>query len=122
MDRQTEKQRQGRAAIGRVPARWQGCHLAGGDWCLAQGTSFGRLRYRRRENFRKERLARNARHPLDQNRPLRRDLSSLPARHGRLVDGRREELAELGKSHPVVLLTIKGYGGGDCLLRFHGSR
>ncbi|WP_457663163.1 hypothetical protein [Sinorhizobium medicae] len=39
-----------------------------------------------------------------------------------LSTGGREELAELGKSHPVVLLTIKGYGGGDCLLRFHGSR
>lgn len=44
MDRQMEKQRQGRAAIGRVPARSQGRQLGGGDWCLAQGTSFSRLR------------------------------------------------------------------------------
>lgn len=65
MDRQTEKQKQGRADAGRVPAKWQGRQLGGGDRCLAQGTSFGCIRYRRPENFRKERLARNARHPLD---------------------------------------------------------
>ncbi|MGZ2475018.1 hypothetical protein ACVI1N_003309 [Sinorhizobium medicae] len=43
MDRQREKQRQGRAETGRVPASGQGCQLEGGDWCLAQGKSFGRL-------------------------------------------------------------------------------
>lgn len=43
MDRQIEKQRQGRAAIGRVPARWQGRQLGGGNRCLAGGTSFSRL-------------------------------------------------------------------------------
>lgn len=121
MDMQMQKQRQGRAAIGRVPARWQGRQLGGGDRCLAQGTSFGRLRYGRPENFRKESLPRNARHPFNQYSSLRRDLPALPARDGRLVHGRREELAELGKGHAVVLLTIKGYGGGDCLLRVHGS-
>ncbi|PLT86788.1 hypothetical protein BMJ35_18190 [Sinorhizobium medicae] len=40
MDRQTEKQRQGRAETGRAPARRQGRRLGGGDRCLAGGTSF----------------------------------------------------------------------------------
>lgn len=48
MDRQTEKQRQGRAEAGRVPAKWQGRQLGGGDRCLARGTSFSRLRLKDR--------------------------------------------------------------------------
>lgn len=47
MDRQMEKQRQGRADAGRVPARWQGRPKGGGDRCLAGGTSFGRLLHHR---------------------------------------------------------------------------
>lgn len=51
MDRQMEKQRQGRADAGRVPARWQGRQLGGGDRCLAGGTSFGRLRHNTRTRY-----------------------------------------------------------------------
>ncbi len=43
MGTQRQKQRQGRAAIGRVPARWQGHQSGGGNRYLAGGTSFGRL-------------------------------------------------------------------------------
>lgn len=51
MGKQMEKQRQGRAEVGRVPARWQGRQLGGGDRCLAGGTSFGRL-HRMRQLYR----------------------------------------------------------------------
>lgn len=51
MDRQMEKQGQGRAQLERVPARWQGRQLGGGDRCLAWGTSF-RL-HRMRQLYRK---------------------------------------------------------------------
>lgn len=51
MDTQMQKQRQGRAAIGRVPARRQGRQLGGGDWYLAGGTSFRRL-HRMRQLYR----------------------------------------------------------------------
>lgn len=40
MGKQMEKQGQGRAQLERVPARWQGRQLGGGDRCLAWGTSF----------------------------------------------------------------------------------
>lgn len=52
MDRQMEKQRQGRADAGRVPARWQGRQLGGGDRYLAGGTSFRRL-HGKRQLYRK---------------------------------------------------------------------
>lgn len=51
MGKQMEKQRQGRAAIGRVPARWQGRQLGGGDRCLAGGKSFGRLHNNTRTRY-----------------------------------------------------------------------
>lgn len=108
MDRQMEKQRQGRAEFGRVPAR-------------RQGTSFGSLRNERTENFGKQRLARNTRDLLDHHRSERRDLTALPTEYGGFVDGRPEELAEFLKGHSVVLLTITGYGRGDCRFGVHGG-
>lgn len=48
MDRQREKQRQGRAEIGRVPASGQGRRSGGGNRYLAEKTSFGRLRLKDR--------------------------------------------------------------------------
>lgn len=63
MDRQMEKQRQGRAEVWRVPARWQGRQLGGGDRCLAGGTSFRRLLHYR---------TRHAGGPLGTFRPILR--------------------------------------------------
>lgn len=60
MGTQMQKQRQGRA-IGRVPARWQGRQLGGGDRYLAGGTSFRRLLHYR---------TRHAGGPLSRFRPI----------------------------------------------------
>lgn len=51
MDRQREKQRQGRAEAGRVPANRQGRRSGGGNRYLAGETSFGRL-HRMRQLYR----------------------------------------------------------------------
>ncbi|MGZ2372596.1 hypothetical protein FB005_11171 [Sinorhizobium medicae] len=62
MDRQREKQRQGRAEIGRVPAKWQGRQSGGGNRYLAGENSFGRLRLKDR--------ARHAGGPFSPFRPV----------------------------------------------------
>lgn len=89
MDRQTERQRQGRADAGRVPARWQGRQLGGGDRCLAGGTSFGGL---------PKDGTRHARRPFGSFRPVFRQPEHGAFKSTRCQVATRRDVIELRSS------------------------
>lgn len=105
----------GRAFRRRQQRHPKGVRLALRGDARGKRRSFGGLRHL--EKFRQDQIARNAGDRFDLNGPLWRDLPTLPAENGRLVDRRREELAEVLKAHPVVLFAISGDGGSV----FHGA-
>lgn len=75
--------------------------------CAKRPRSFGGLRHP--EEFGQQYVTGDSGYTLDFDRALRSYVSTLPAKHGRLVNGGREQLSECLKGHSVMLFAVLGY-------------